>query len=363
MIGAVGTRWFRQPDQFDWFSAYLDDRGLQSRWRLAMVVFTFTLALIPIALIWSPTGPNHPATIAASGVASLCGLAGGLLWLRHWPTRRGSMLYSVLATTAIAATCLSQSNPYAALMGCTCFAIIGGFIAYFHTAALLVVNAAVASICAVLAAGRLLADTGDIALTASAFLIVVGLNSGVPFGIHFLAHTLRRDLRTSGHDPLTELLNRRSFYHAAYELLMRHRGIADAHVTVAVIDLDDFKNLNDTAGHAAGDRALAAVGAALRKNCGDTAVIGRVGGEEFVIADCTGDPDPTATAERLRRAIAAIPLPITASFGITSTPLTDISTTNGRDLIDALICTADTAMYDAKRAGGNRVCHRPHRAA
>jgi Diguanylate cyclase, GGDEF domain len=81
-------------------------------------------------------------------------------------------------------------------------------------------------------------------------------------------------------------------------------------------------------------------------------VIGRAGGEEFVIADIDSVTNPAEMAERLRQAIAGLPMQITASIGTASAPVdTDID----RGLIDGLVGAADAAMYDAKRAGGNRI--------
>jgi diguanylate cyclase (GGDEF)-like protein len=355
---ASPAHWWQQADQFDWFSAYLRDRGLQRRWRATTGTFTTILGVVPVVLIASPTGPDHPATIVVSVVAALAAAASGALWLRRWPTRRQSTTYVLVVTALIAATCLSQSDPYAALMGCTTFAILGGFVAYFHTVVLVTVSLGTALICATIATGRLVHSTGDIALAVSALLIVVALNVGVPFGINSLAHILRSDLRSAGFDPLTGLLNRAAFRHSAHELLMRDDP-ENHHLVVALIDLDAFKHLNDTQGHASGDQALVRVGSVLRETCGDTAVIGRIGGEEFVIADRGAVADPAALAEQLRAAIAALPFPVTASIGTTSTSLPDDAIHVDPQLIDRLVRTADSAMYNAKRAGGNQVWHEP----
>jgi len=359
------VKWLSQfpqtPDQFDWFTAYINDRGLHRQWRYITFIFTASLAAVPIALILSPTGPDNAVTITMSIFAAACAAAGGLLWLTRWPTRRQSMLFCLMATVSIAAACLAQSNPYASVMGCTTFAVMGGFIAYFHTVGQVTLNFAVAALCSVIGAGRLLSSTGDLALTGAALLIVAGLNIGVPFGIHSLTHALRSDLRTSGDDPLTGLLNRRSFDQAAYELTMRNQN-GDNHLFITMIDLDRFKNLNDTHGHAVGDQVLVSVAAALRDNCRHTAVIGRAGGEEFVIADTGRPADHGRMAERLREAIASIPQHVTASIGTASAPLHNTSTKANQELIDDLTRVADAAMYEAKRSGGNQVCHRPAQA-
>jgi diguanylate cyclase (GGDEF)-like protein len=204
---------------------------------------------------------------------------------------------------------------------------------------------------------RVVATTGDVALTCGGLIVVAGLNIGVPFGMRSLVHTLRDDLQSSDRDPLTGLHNRRSFYNSAYELILLHRRAPGSHLVMAMIDLDDFKQLNDAHGHAAGDQALVAVAAELQANCRPTAVIGRAGGEEFVIADVDTTPDPAKMAERLCDAIAAIPFQISASIGTSSVSLSNDPTIPAMQLIDNLIVTSDAAMYQAKRAGGNRVCH------
>jgi diguanylate cyclase (GGDEF)-like protein len=83
--------------------------------------------------------------------------------------------------------------------------------------------------------------------------------------------------------------------------------------------------------------------------------MGRAGGEEFVVADTFSTPDLSSMAERLRRAIAAIPYPITASIGTASAALGEPSQVSERRLLDRLMTSADTAMYAAKRAGGNQI--------
>jgi diguanylate cyclase (GGDEF)-like protein len=156
-------------------------------------------------------------------------------------------------------------------------------------------------------------------------------------------------------DPLTGLLNRRSFFdEASTELRWVQRSGFPA--VVISFDLDDFKTINDTRGHAAGDAALRAVSDLLRAERRATDVIGRLGGEEFAIVVRGADEDDgRLLAERLRGALATLEvlhdgeaISMTASFGVTQIRSIDI------DLDDA-IKRADAAMYAAKRLGRNRV--------
>ncbi|MCV7378011.1 GGDEF domain-containing protein [Mycobacterium alsense] len=348
-----------RPDQYEGVSAYLKGRGLQTIWRRATFAFTASQAALPLLMLRTPTGPADPTLRAAFvGIAAL-GFAGAFWWLLRWPTRRQSIGFSLGATAAIAVTCLGLANPYAGLMGCTTFAILGGFTAYFHTGHYVFANFVVAAACAATLAHRLTAATGDIALTSAGLITVTALNIGVPFGIRSLVHTLRTDLLASDRDALTGLHNRRSFYDAVHELITLRRRSPGRYLVIAVIDLDDFKKINDTQGHAVGDQVLVAVGEALRQSCAGSAVIGRIGGEEFVIVDTDTTPNPVRMAERLRRAIADVPFPITASIGTSGVALDIAPPTDDTQLIDDLISTSDAAMYEAKRAGGNQVRHRP----
>ncbi|WP_243841435.1 GGDEF domain-containing protein [Mycobacterium sp. DL592] len=360
ILGVAMVRWGwvpgRHVDQYDWISAYLYDRGLQRLWRVMIFTATVLLAGSTTLMIFSPAGPANRLTTSICIVAAALATGAALPFLLYWPTQRQSMVFSLTSTATIAAACLSFSNPYVGLMGCVTFSVIGGFVAYFRTRQEVVLNCGVAAICATVLAARVVATTGDVYLAAAAVAIVVALNIGLPFGIESLVSTLRVDLRSSGRDSLTGLHNRRSFHYSVYELMMRHHGTG-AHLMITMIDLDNFKLLNDTQGHAAGDAALIEVSAALEMTCRRSAVIGRAGGEEFLIADVAPQPMPEIHAEQLRRAIADLPARVTASVGTASAPLDGDAAAPSPQLIDDLIRAADDAMYQAKRAGGNRACH------
>jgi diguanylate cyclase (GGDEF)-like protein len=151
------------------------------------------------------------------------------------------------------------------------------------------------------------------------------------------------------------VLNRRGFYRSAGHLVAAHAVAADRFLAVTMVDLDRFKNVNDTYGHALGDRALIAVSNVLRDHSGDSAIVARVGGEEFCIADIVSDDQINGWAEAVRNAVAATPpFGITASLGVARLPLKSVSVL-GSETIDDLIAIADAAMYDAKRSGGNQI--------
>ena len=154
-------------------------------------------------------------------------------------------------------------------------------------------------------------------------------------------------------DPLTGLLNRRAFTEAVAGRLVDHNA-AHTHLAVMMLDLDDFKRINDTRGHSAGDRLLQVVAGLLRDHSPPHAIICRAGGEEFVIAlTCTID-EVAPLASRICGAVARHPSGITASVGTASAELNLLCTADGGHPIEELIALADSAMYAAKRRGGNQ---------
>jgi diguanylate cyclase (GGDEF)-like protein len=156
-------------------------------------------------------------------------------------------------------------------------------------------------------------------------------------------------------DSLTGLANRRSLEESLRSELARAARFADS-VCVVLADLDDFKQVNDRYGHAAGDEVLKAFAGALRKTVRESDVAGRWGGEEFALVlpgtDAVGG---ARLAERARAAIEArqVKMPngdlcsVTASFGVAAYP----ESRELREILEA----ADSALYGAKGAGKNRV--------
>jgi diguanylate cyclase (GGDEF)-like protein len=89
-----------------------------------------------------------------------------------------------------------------------------------------------------------------------------------------------------------------------------------------------------------------------------SSVVARLGGEEFLVAELTESDAPAMLAERLREAVAAMPYGVTASVGVAAMPVDDIEWAAAAATITQLGEAADAAMYEAKRAGGNRVRYR-----
>ncbi|MFZ2163659.1 MAG: diguanylate cyclase [Sideroxyarcus sp.] len=168
-----------------------------------------------------------------------------------------------------------------------------------------------------------------------------------------LAKRLEHEART---DCLTGLSNRRHFLELASQELARVRRYRSP-LTLAMLDVDHFKTINDTHGHEVGDRVLKELAETCRRTLRETDVVGRIGGEEFAILfPQTASGQAYEIAERLRIAISAAEIPVehgqpvhfSVSLGITSFTESDTG-------IDMLLSRADKALYEAKHNGRNRV--------
>jgi diguanylate cyclase (GGDEF)-like protein len=168
---------------------------------------------------------------------------------------------------------------------------------------------------------------------------------------HYVFSLLGSDALVAHDDPLTRLANRRGLTTFAEASAKPGR-----HMTAVLVDIDDFKSINDTYGHAVGDTVLVQVAnriadlAAKLKSQNLNVISARTGGEEFVMIIDTGLDSARAVATDLCAVIADhISPPVTVSIGVSVTTVTECWD------LEELISTADRAMYRAKTRGGNQV--------
>ncbi|MEE4297862.1 MAG: GGDEF domain-containing protein [Pseudomonadales bacterium] len=160
-------------------------------------------------------------------------------------------------------------------------------------------------------------------------------------------------------DPLTAVLNRRGFLDATLRAISQARRSAQP-LSLIMADVDHFKRINDSYGHAAGDRALTRFAAHLDSELRQSDLVGRIGGEEFALLLSNTDLETAAqVAERLRRTFAMATMEIggarvqlTASFGVAA-----LSSQDGD--VEDLLERADQGLHAAKDGGRNRVCAAP----
>lgn len=209
------------------------------------------------------------------------------------------------------------------------------------------------------------ATPAELALTWACFSLILGrclllsvyandMRARLTEGRRRLAASLEQIRELVHYDELTRCYNRRTMI----ERLEQERGRAErtgVPFSVALLDLDRFKEVNDKHGHSAGDEVLRGFADIVRKGMRDSDVFGRYGGEEFLlILNATTTAAASAPLERIRAGMAAhdwgalVPgLSLTASIGVAGF--------HKGESVTALLHRADMAMYEAKAAGRNRV--------
>ncbi|MFF2779924.1 GGDEF domain-containing protein [Streptomyces sp. NPDC058052] len=161
------------------------------------------------------------------------------------------------------------------------------------------------------------------------------------------ALTLHRRLAAERRDPLTGAQRRAAFQRRAQRLLARHRQDA----LLCLVDLDHFKELNDTHGHAAGDAALAATGERLARWAGPHGVVGRLGGDEFAVATRVGED---AIGQHLQALVDALHEPVPTEAGpvaVAASVGAAVPDYLGIHALPALMRGADVSMYRTKHSG------------
>ena len=171
-----------------------------------------------------------------------------------------------------------------------------------------------------------------------------------------IGESLRASLeKQATHDPLTELYNRRYVFNIIENELKRYRRYGDR-FSLILIDADHFKRVNDTYGHGAGDAVLRHISDSCMRSVREADVVGRFGGEEFIIVlPRTSATEAANVAERIRATLRQSgfnwqdrPINVTLSLGIAEAGPDAAS-------FDDLLKSADSALYAAKRAGRDQV--------
>jgi diguanylate cyclase len=196
-------------------------------------------------------------------------------------------------------------------------------------------------------------------LFVAMLLMVLGVGAYWAYKIKRVQVMFRRQAQV---DSLTGVSNRRHFREQAEAQLVRCKN-GNREAALVLLDLDNFKRINDRYGHATGDWVLKQVATACQASCREGDLFGRLGGEEFAILTCGGDLHAAERiAQECRKQMAAIDTSqfddevpvITASYGCATTKLC------GHDF-ENLFMHADRAMYRAKAEGRDRVCSHEER--
>ena len=345
---------YRTSDHYYWLTSFLAARGLQRATQRAVVIVVALLATMPLLVMVGTGGPRDTLHLVLAVLVTVGGAGIVVLWSRRrWPSRTQSLACAIAATVCISVACLIGPSPAAGLLGATSFAILIALIAFFHTVRLLTFTLAVALLTLVVLAVRV--GSADPALAISGTLTVALMCGFVAFACRTAIRVIDSDVLHGEVEPLTGLLDRRGFNDRIATSLSARSREDDRYLVIAVVNLDSFSLVTGLRGAAGGEEARVVVAQALRETVRREAVLAHVSDAEFLVGDLFTDLDPMPLVERIRGAIATAPMRLTASLGVVSTPLLPLDGYPEADVLEELLTIATTAMFDARRAGGNQI--------
>lgn len=349
-------QWWREPVDYTAQVEYFGKRSMARAIQTLIGLGTCMHGIVTLTLILPFVG-----TLASHTVVGLFGflqIFWGLSWcFLPWPSRAKSLAFVVSADIGIAAMMQVDASWLAGLFGFNAFAMISVYLMFFDGPKVLAGHA----FCVILSSAVFamqISESTAFATTSFTLSAVAAIAPVVfsPLGVQLGIWAMRKDAHESVTDPLTGLLNRRGLA-LHVEDLLRDTPPGCTEIVVVVVDLDRFKDVNDTFGHLVGDEVLIRSARRIKSAVRGSALVARVGGEEFVVVDLADrGVEDRWDFDRIRKAIAApAPHEITASVGVTSISLRDFTEpgANCMALIDSCIASADRAMFDAKRNGGN----------
>lgn len=342
------------PDQYYVVTARLAVRG-QQRTTMRVVAGCILILGLPAALAaGNENASDIPGGRALLAVIPLACLGLASPWLRYrWPTRGQSVAVVILGTILLAAGCIVAVNPLSGLLIATSFSFILSYAALFHGTRLqaFVATAAAGTI------GWLMVKIAmtDMPTALAVTTPVILINFFALFTCRIIADIGAAMEGRTDVEPLTGLLTRQTFDELAATMIgARNRG-EDRFLVIIVTSLDSFAAWASVQGRRDADGARVAAAQALLDTVRRDALTCHVDEAEFLIADTFTSPDPTPLAERVRGAMAAIPGGVTASIGLVSTPLGPLSDRPPYDILEEVIALATTAMFRARRRGGNQI--------
>ena len=343
----------RSPDHYYTLTAMLAARGAQTITSRMVAALMFGLASLTALAVFTSTAPQVPGGRLLWTAVSALALITGLNWLRHrWPTRRESVILTLGSTVAIVVGCVIPDDPLKAAYGATALTFVVGYAALFHNLRLVAVVMAAGLATVLYLAVRLAAS--DVALGLISVVLTTLLYVFAAFSCRMVVQLTGTADRPDGVEPLTGLLNRESFYEQAATLIGSRNRDDDRYFVIAVVNIDSFAAMISMGGSRGGDRARLAASLALREIVRRDAILAHVADAEFLIADTFTTSDPSPLVERARGAVAATPSGMSASIGVVSTPLRPLAEHPPHEVLDELVALATTAMYEARRAGGNQ---------
>ncbi|MEU5407197.1 GGDEF domain-containing protein [Nocardia asteroides] len=346
--GKTLRAWWNDPVDYCWLVRTLGARSALTPLKVLLGLAGAAIAAMGAVIAGTPVGPPGDP-----GLASTIGVLSGTLWalrwwLLPWPSRTESLVLVGCADVLFTVEFLQLPDPLFGAMGAVLLLVNGSYLSFFHGARALAAHSAWSLLSALVLSMRIVTRGGDVRLAVAVALLLASVVSAMP-AFQILSWLLRTE---SLSDPLTGLLNRRGLENRLPQLMERHPSIG-----VICFDLDRFKSVNDTWGHQVGDIVLVRTARRLRAAAGESAVVARTGGEEFVVATPIPLAAVRAEAERMCRVVAEpsqTAVVVTASVGVAAFDA-DACPHCPRPTPDRLLQSADAAMYRAKQSGGNLV--------
>ncbi|RMI30400.1 GGDEF domain-containing protein [Nocardia stercoris] len=340
---AVGAWWHDRLD-YRWLVRTLDARGALPVMKGIAALVGAVLAVILTMDLKSTSGPAGAWSLVTTfnivfSVAWAC-----YWWYAPWPSEKTSLILMASADVLTTAQCLVDSDRLFGALGLMRLVIPGGYLAIFHGPRILTVHSAWSVLSVLTLTWLTVHDAeSDGLASVSIVLTMVSVTALVLPALQLCYWILRMDALT---DPLTGLLNRRGLDY--YVSSWFQPGIHDS-IALMTIDLDRFKQVNDTFGHRVGDEVLVRTAACLLAARPPASIVTRSGGEEFVVLAPLDAGAAMSEAERLCQAVAAAIGPVTASIGVA------VTADDTRPDPEQLLRRSDSAMYRAKQLGGNTV--------
>lgn len=355
LFGRLVHDWWSEPVDYAAQVQYFSKRSIATAVQVLIGLGTGLNAVIS-AVVLLPSATNSGSRFAVAVFVALQ-LFWAWVWCRGpWPPRWASGAFVATADIAITVMVLLDASWATGLFGLSFYTMLSVYLIFFEGPKALVAHITwILATTAALAIRIGIAAQFDVAGFAAMTLLPVALIVGTPLGVQAAIWALRKDANESISDPLTGLLNRRGL-HMQFADLLHNVTTTEAEVTVMVIDLDRFKVINDNFGHTVGDGVLIGTARRIKSSVRGTALVARVGGEEFVVVDLASGWRAHHDLDRVRLAIAAqTDYAITASVGVTGVAVANFVAPGGDPaaLLDATIERADQAMFIAKRNGGN----------
>ncbi len=323
----------------------------------AAVLFLVLGSLLPLLAIVLPSYLRPGAGPVALVAGMSCSTLAGAWAVARWGVPSFLVIPVAVSGDAIVLlTFFTPADRSVATVNVTSLAVVMFFVAVFGTRRDLIVQAVLAN---AVVCGGLIADRRS---WPAALMYLLWSNFGLvlpSFAMFTLRARLNQVREHAEHvariDPLTGVLNRRGLTEGAPQLV-HAASAAQLPLTAMTCDLDHFKRINDSYGHAVGDEVLTAVAATLRASVRATDLVVRLGGEEFAVLTALPLAESTGLAHRLRSSVeqTCARWGQTISIGVAWTD-PDSRRVDAEKLVWELIDRADELTFVAKAAGRNRV--------